>query len=348
MRFSFDSRDFRNSILLVGIGATNKYYNDIVKPANKAEMLETFGDCDLTDAFNIAIDIGALGVYVMNIEKTHDYISASKLISSMNFTYIVPIDVKLSDFYYDPTANSKKVFYIQYLMKSLYYTGCNSTVIATDNHASLYEDIDTFIDAMNTIRQNFKNAQSNKAQYRNVIFVLNNLNNRNWSNVDLAAMINSTAINEYPVYGTTPDDIGVIFDIDTHDVTTDMCYFKRHVDKSISIENLLNMDSEESSPMKFEPVNRIQKHIFAGDMDMENYIGKIYTATSQDLILDSLIDYMDQYLGYLLIRYDIKDIAAKLNNNHPGCVSIMVKMNIQPIGCVEKFEVTKIINGDNV
>ena len=348
MRFSFDPRDFRNSILLVGIGATNKYYNDIVKPANKAEMLEVFGDCDLTDAFNIALDIGALGIYVMNIEKPHDYISASNLISSMNFTYIVPIDVKLSDFYYDPTGNSKKVFYIQYLMEALYSAACTSTVIATDNHASLYEDIDAFIDAMNVVRQKFKDAQTNKSQYRNIVFVLNNLNNRTWSNVDLAAMINSTAINLYPVYETTPENIGVIFDIDTHDVTTDMCYFKRHIDNSITIENFLNLDTEASSPIKFEPVNRIQKYIFTGDMGMENYIGKIYTAASQELVLDSLIDYMDQYLGYLLIKYDINDIATKYSNNHPGCVSIMIKMAIQPIGCVEKFEVTKIINGSNV
>ena len=57
---------------------------------------------------------------------------------------------------------------------------------------------------------------------------------------------------------------------------------------------------------------------------------------------------MDSFLGYLLIKYDIKDISSSKNVNNAGCVSIFVKMNIQPIGCVEKFEVTKIINGNNI
>ena len=139
MRFSFDKKDRKNSILIVGVGATNKHYNDIVKPESKKEMIDTFGDCQLTDSYIRALDFGASGIYVMNIEKMHDYISASYLISQFDFTYIVPIDVRLSDFYYDPTVNkNKKTYYIQRLMESLYLTGSSSTVITTDDHADLY------------------------------------------------------------------------------------------------------------------------------------------------------------------------------------------------------------------
>ena len=39
LRFSFDKKDRKNSILIVGVGATNKHYNDIVKPESKKEMM---------------------------------------------------------------------------------------------------------------------------------------------------------------------------------------------------------------------------------------------------------------------------------------------------------------------
>ena len=41
LRFSFDKKDRKNSILIVGVGATNKHYNDIVKPESKKEMIDT-------------------------------------------------------------------------------------------------------------------------------------------------------------------------------------------------------------------------------------------------------------------------------------------------------------------
>ena len=191
MRFSFDKKDRKNSILIVGVGATNKHYNDIVKPESKKEMIDTFGDCQLTDAYIRALDFGASGIYVMNIEKMHDYISASSLISQFDFTYIVPIDVRLSDFYYDPTVNkNKKTYYVQRLMESLYLTGSSSTVITTDDHADLYEDIDAFINTMNKRRSDFKQNKTKLSIYRNVVFVLNNLSDTKWANVDLAAIIN--------------------------------------------------------------------------------------------------------------------------------------------------------------
>lgn len=349
MRFSFDKKDRKNSILIVGVGATNKHYSDIVKPESKKEMIDTFGDCPLTDSYIRALDMGATGIYVMNIEKMHDYISTSTLISQFNFTYIVPIDVRISDFYYDPTINNKnkKTYYIQCLMENLYITGSSSTVIVTDDHAGLYEDIDAFISAMDKRRQYFKLGKPEKAIYRNVIFVLNNLTYTEWANVDLAAAINTASIDKYPEYKNTKST-DVIFKIDTNDVTTDMAYFKKHADSSISIENLLNMDSDPSSPIKFEPTNRIQKYIFSDDIGVENFIGRPYTSATDELILDAIIKYMDSFLGYLLIKYDIKDISSAKNVNHAGCVSIFVKMSIQPIGCVEKFEVTKIINGNNI
>lgn len=352
MHFSFNEKDRKNSMLIVGVGATNKYYGDIVKPESKQEMIDVFGDCQLTESYIRAFNAGATGIYVMNIEKMHDYISASSLISQVDFTYIAPIDVRISDFYFNPTAksNTNKTYYIQYLMEELYRKSSQSTVIATDDKADLYEDIDAFINTMNKRRDAFKATESRQSQYRNAIFVLNNLSNSKWSNVDLAAAIITSQINKYPSFNNFNNDIAtdVIFDIDTNDITTDMAYFKKHIDTTISIENLLNMDSNPSSPIKFEPTNRIQKYIFADEIGIEDFIGRIYTDATDELILDKVIKYMDTFLGYLLIRYDIKDISSAKNMSHPGCVSIYIKMNIQPIGCVEKFEVTKIVNGNTV
>ena len=46
-----------------------------------------------------------------------------------------------------------------------------------------------------------------------------------------------------------------------------------------------------------------------------------------------------------MVSYDIVDIYAESNVRTVGTTVIYIKMRIQPIGCVEKYEVTKVIHG---
>ena len=74
--FDLKVNDKNNSTVIIGCGKTNKYYCDIVRPESKNEMRNVFGDCDLTDAYDMMIDMGVSDLFVINIEKVHDCISA--------------------------------------------------------------------------------------------------------------------------------------------------------------------------------------------------------------------------------------------------------------------------------
>ena len=150
--------DKHNSAVIIGCGKTNKYYCDIVKPESKHEMYEVFGDCDLTDMYSMMIDMGVEDLFVINIEKVHDYITVSQLLAGYDFSYVIPIDINLLDYYYSPSNNAQKTYYLQYMLRQFYNVN-ESTIIATDTHASMYEDIDAYL---NTIESNISKSKSLK------------------------------------------------------------------------------------------------------------------------------------------------------------------------------------------
>ena len=341
--FDLKVNDKNNSTVIIGCGKTNKYYCDIVRPESKNEMRNVFGDCDLTDTYDMMIDMGVSDLFVINIEKVHDYITVSQLLAGYDFSYIVPIDINLLDYYYNPSNNAKKTYYLQYMLRQFYNIN-ESTIIATDTHASMYEDIDAYINTIETNISKFKSLKTGYNDYKNIVYCANMINDVKWSNAYLAAVIATTGIDKYPTYSDTTNT--VVFDIDNHDVKADFdgVYFKKHIDNSITIENFLNLDTE-NSLAKPEFVHRIQKYIFK-DLDLTEYIGSIYNEYVKTLILEDLIKYLNNYLNYILVSYDIVNIYAENNVETIGTTVIYIRMRIQPIGCVEKYEVTKIIHGN--
>lgn len=330
----------QNNILLIGIGETNKYLMDIVKPETTKEAKDTFGVCDLTDAYELLIKMGATDVFIMNIEKKHDYLNIAIFLQQYDFAYIVPVDVYLSDMFYDPMKNGKKTYYLQYMLEQ-FYEHNESVIIATDKHASLYQTIDDFLDSMENINRSFKSAKIMNCKYENIIFVANNLMQTNNGNAYLAAMIEATGIDAYPVYANVATAT-VVFDIDRTDVTTEMAYFKKHRDNSITIENLLNLDID-TSPIKIVFIFRILKYIFR-DMNFSDFLGEFYTEYQRKQIERRAKAYMSSYMGYILIAYEINEIYAIESTLHPGAVDVYLKYTVQPINCTETYEVVKKIS----
>lgn len=340
MIFTLETFDNQNSILLIGVGETNKYYLNIVRPETEEEVKTAFGDCDLTYCYSMLLDMGVNQnyIYVMNIDNTHDYLEAADLIRQYDFAYILPINLYISDYYNDPLNNGAQKYYVQAIMEKFYKRN-NSYLLVTDKHASLYEDIDTYLNSMDSICSRIKNRQKEGIHsYENLVFVGNNLENIDWGNVYLAAMLSTTPIDEYPKYENNNYQ-NVIFDIDTHDVQSEVTYFKKHTTGEITIENLLSLDMA-LSPMKIVFIFRIQKYMFR-DMDYTSVIGKPYTTYQMSIVKDMTIKYLNSYLGWLLQSFEIKDVFAKENTIHPGTVTIYIKFSIQPVGCVERYEVVK-------
>ena len=323
--------DKHKSILLIGISMSNKYLYEVVRPETFAEMDEVFDTCVLNKSYRLIFDMGLdLGkVYLMNIENKHGYLKVADLLKHYDFTYVVPLDIHMSDSFFDPMNNGRQTYYIQYLLQK---SGDMHTVyLITDVHASLYKDIDAFLDDMSDKRERFKANQLTNEAFENVIFVANSVSDIDYANVPLAAYLTYADINEYPY---CPYKMTTVFDFDQTDSVGDMAYFKYHVNGATTIENLLDMISTENDPLKIFFIYRICLYI-SKELDYANFIGSLYTTYRKKLIEDYVENFLTSLRGFLLIDFKILGLEAFADAYHPGTI----RYKIRPIGCVNNFVV---------
>ena len=324
--------DKHKSVLLIGIGKTNKYLHDIVKPERISEVREVYGDSDLVDSYELLVkDNEDKDIFIMNIEVMTDYLDIAPLVSSYEFAYVVPIDVGISNYFYDPNNNGRKTFYIQYLIEALNNDN-QTTFIITDTHASLYQDMDQFLQSMRYREKEFHAAIKLQRTKRQVVFVANNLTGINYGNVELTRMILLSETNQYPF-----DDakLNAIFSIDFNDDIGSMAYFKTHADRTTTVENLLTFD-DEGEPTKIFFIYRICLYI-AKELDFSEYIGSKYISYKKQHIENIVSEYLSSLVGFVLSNYRIDEVFAKEDPEHPGTVNIILHYAIQPIGCAERF-----------
>lgn len=319
-----------NSILIIGKGSTDYGLNDIIKPSSSYEMDNLFGDSELTDAYTDAIRAGAKNVFVMNCYKTTDFIDSIDFIKNYNFAYITPVGVKLSDTFYSSTYK-KQMYFGEYYLRLL-GSNINSLIIFTDEHADLYENIDDFLGDMHNKIDEFKLSCDYvlKSYGRNIAFCLNNLKNKNYSNVILASKLSQAII------GTYPDEVSydAIFDIDEEDIYTDeIIYFKNNVHISTTIENLNNFRTSFDAN-KIITIDMVIKHI-ERTLDTSFVLGKTY---SQHVKM-SLYDYVDLFfknlLGISIENYAINSISFVPTEKFAGY--IMIDLDIYPLNSLEKI-----------
>lgn len=329
---NFHIEDVHTSVLLIGVARTNKYLLQVVKPESLDEAYETFGSCPLTEAYSIVRKGHEdKDIFIMNLESLHGYLDAANILREYEFSYIVPVDVFMSDFFYDPTANGRRTYYVQYLLQQL-QSNLGTAVLVTDEHASLYEDIDEFLDDMNEKLIAFKANALSTERRENLLFIANNVSGVTYGNAVAMHMILNSDVGEYP-YEVEPQK--AIFDIDHTDKVNDMVYFKNHADGVMTIENLLNMYAGES-PIKIFQNYRICIYI-GKEMDFDEEIGSVFASYKKQKILMDASALLNSFQGTLLEDYYIDDVYAEEDYSRPGTVKIVLKYGIRPIGCTERF-----------
>lgn len=323
------------NILLIGDGGTNKCLNQITYFDNYLHASNNFNDSKVLRSYKILYDLGISNLYILNIRDVNSYISSIDLLKQLDFNYIVPVDAMISDKYFDTVTNSY-LYLVNYVTEKMY--GFNeSIVIGTDKNASLYEDIDNFIEDMAAIELSVKNSIGIKEHGENLLFVANNLVNYELANVVLAASLALTEIDTYPIMTSIGD---AIFDIDSTDIgNNSMIYFRGHDDRVTTIENLLNMRVK-VSPEKIVTINRILKYI-KRDMDFSEYSGKLYSDYQKLQVKKKLTKYLDKYNGYVITSYVINSVEFYLTDINTG--TIVNNFDIVPISSFEKC--TMAVNG---
>ena len=325
------TKTVKENILLLGYGGRK---NDI----GLIQYFDTYdhfcakykSTSSMAKAFKILEDMKCTGIHVINLDPDdiNSYVDATQLIMQHEFNYIVPVDIYISNTYYD-TTTCKNICLLDYIVKTMYGSN-DSVLIGTDKHARLYEDIDNYLDEMKTIESLVKEYIGLRNHGENMVFVANNLKDFDYANVVLAGILLNTEVNTYPA----SDSFGeAIFDIDAVDIgSSSIVYFRGHDDRATTIENLINLNRK-VEPKKIITINRIIKYMLH-DMDFSEFEGVFFTDHQKLLVKKKLIKYMDYYKGYILIDYDISSVG--FYETGPSVGIIVCKIDVWPISCSEK------------
>lgn len=319
-----------NSILIVGEGLTYGL-DQIIKHTSSKIVSNLYGkDSDLTNAFLLSSSIGVKDIYLANIQSQNGLINVCQMASQYNFKYIVPIGIRFSDKAYNKTIGRNMTF-AEIALKIVSATS-DSIVVMTDNHASLYEDMDSFLDEMDRKIKNFKTSSEGILNNgRQLWFVANNLKGVSFSNVVLASVMSITTLPSYPDYNI-PD---AVFDIDNADVKNEMIYFKNNFLTNNSIENFVNFHNE-NTVYKVACIDLVIREINE-NLDLSLFSGKLFNSQVKLRIQNFTKEYLNSIKGKLIRDYEILNIEAYLNVEM--YYDIFVYFKILPVNSLEECKV---------
>ena len=320
------------TMLIIGKAATKYGLGEIVYSEDPKEVLEKYGESDLSTAFQQAKDLGAPAIFLMNLQKDQDYFDILDILKQNDFAYIVFTTLMLSDTFQDISHSGEIHSFFAYILG---YLGRDhkSTLIVTDKHATLYEDIDEFLIDMRKTQEKFLAKCSDRANLENIIFVGNNLKDYKMASVPLAASLCSTDINEYPVSNKFGE---AIFRIDQWDNPLNMAYFRSDPARETTVENLVNM-LRAYDPEKVVFISRIIKYLYR-EMDFTQFRGRPYSSYQKLLFNQALVKYLDKVVGYAIKRYTIESINAYRST--PGSITLVARINVQPVNCLERCSIS--------
>lgn len=322
-----------DNILLIGIDNSKANLKQIYTTDNISKIIDLYGDNSIfISPFNILKNqFDAENIYIMNLDSWDDLKNDEEIFSQYDFTYIVPLDLRLSDSY-DDIFENKRFYYSQLLVWMT--EGTNSTVIITGIHASLYNNLTEYLDhekeEVNTIKNIISNLRKN-----NLVYVANNLANYENANVVLTGMLLND-ISEYPDYDFIGD---AVFDIDYCDVNFDLVFFKNNFLRPTTVENLKNF--EYITFIKSVLVDRIIKYVRRNWPEMNNFIGTSFSDYKMIKITELTKEYLEELVDWIIYEYNIISVTSIQNTD--STVSIHINLEIWPKFTTEKYTMEMIL-----
>lgn len=337
---SFNSSEC--NILILGKANTQKERREIINPRglNNAEKLYGL-DSELYLAYKQCQSItNNYNVYTANCLTYSDFMNVMSLVLHYNFSYIVPIGLKMEDTFFNENSN-KYEYFIDYFMYLIEECQSLSTIIMTSDHAKDHDTMDKFINHYNTVLNDYyKHTAKDNDNYNlykkngsDIIFLLNNLVNCQYANVILAAQL---ATENYSIY---PKDakFETYYDIYNTDVKNkSYAYHKyNYLTKEVSIENLVNMRLYEDI-YKNALIDNMIKSVFR-ILDFDEYKGKLYNAYIKLQVERKANTILNKLKGTYFKNYEIKNVGFVKTNETSGY--IYIELLIMPYGFMEYIDV---------
>jgi len=301
--------DKESNIVILGPATTEQYKGILMQFSSDEEVYKAYGSSILYDAFKYAKLASIKSIFLINTLTPQDYIKAANKLQYHDFVFIVPIGINFSDMFYNK-IEKRNMYYCEYFLNRL--SNSRSSIIMTDAHASLYYDIDHYInDMMNKIVKVRIKTKTSLVHGNNLYFVGNLLEDYPYANLVLAITLLSTNLNDYP----SSTEFGkAVFDIDDFDISEDeFIYFKNNFLIDTSIENFKNFYFKNDA-VKIGTVDRVIKYI-ERNLDFSQYYGRIYTNHIKLSLYKFLNDFLQQLKGTVIKNYQINSIQNRKKNN---------------------------------
>lgn len=326
---NYNNIDLENSILILGAADTNYKENIITKFNSLLEVEDCYGDnSDLTLAYKEAISLKAENVYLCNCFKVTDYITIINTLIDIDFEYIVPL-FSFSDSF--TTSDNNHMYLSEFYSNML--SDNISQLIITEKHASLYENINSYIKTMNLIANNFKSHCFNKLYNgENLSFVLNNLQNYKFANVVLASILSLTNLKYYPMVNVGD----VVFDLNENDFYgNEIAFFSYNNLTNTTIENFKNFKYK-AAPEKYVLIHLIKQKVLRS-LNLDEYKGKLFTPYLQIALSNSINSIMQKHVGNIIESYQLGDIDYIKEKDNT--VTIYLNINIKPYNSIEEINI---------
>lgn len=315
-----------DTILLIGLDTKKVNLGQLFETDRYYKLTDTYGeDSIFAEPFRLLQQFGAEHITVLNLDSWDDLKDDEELFRQHDFTYIVPLKLRLSDSY-DDIFENKRYYYVQLLVWMT--TETPSTVIATGLHARLFntlteylnyekEEIDTISDSLSNLRRN------------NLIYVSNGLRNFTDANVVLTGMLlNDLA--DYPL----PEELGEAYwDTDYCDVNIDLVWFRNNYLRPTTVENLKNFANDLF--IKSVLVDRIIKWLKKHWPDWNEYIGTAFTQYKLVKITEQTEEYLKSLVDWII--YDYRIISVTTEQHADSTIGIHIRFEIWPKFTTEKY-----------
>ena len=322
--------DRNRSILVIGRGETDYGLREVKNFTARKIVRNLYGDCRLSDAYEYAIDQGATDIFLSNAKDKEDFFMVAKYLSDYDFAYVVVLDFFLSDSYFVEN-NNLKYYYSNYVLNQLSQES-GTLILFTDKHASLYEDIDHYLDTMRSYLGRAKSTMAREVEGHNICFVLNNLEEHDYANLTLAVALSQSDIGKYPRYNFGR----AIFDLDELDIDEEeIIYFKNHNNLNTTVENLISFRKTKDA-RKVIAIDKVYNYI-RNTLNLSMFDGQHAKSYQKTKIEKVTSDFFESLIGSIIRRYRIVDV--KVFETGIFHKSLEVEIEVWPINSIEKFSV---------
>ena len=326
-------------LLIAGPALSNYKAREIVLPADKDEALNLFGQSELYEAYVLLKDLGVNNIYLTNCYNRSDYVRLMDKIIHYDFDYFIPINLYLSDKFYNPLID-KEQYYAEYFLEQFKLVDSLTTTIMTERHASLYKDFDHYIFEMSDIELNFieqVNINNNslfETSGNNLNFIYNNLNSTPYANIVLGALFVNR---DYAKYLSALIGSSTVFDIDNNDVYgLRAMYFKsNYYAGNTTVENPMNFKKETDIYANALIDDIIKRAIKI--LNLDKFKGRLYNQYVAIQIESEVTKALNSMKGKLFKEYTINRIGFKKTDITSGY--IIIDYSFVPYGTLESINV---------